>query len=69
MTTRALERASLTGRDAELDEVRRWLDLLADGPAALVVGGEAGIGKATLWEVATAKAAAGDLGTVENVGG
>jgi DNA-binding CsgD family transcriptional regulator/tetratricopeptide (TPR) repeat protein len=58
MTIPALERASLIGRDAELDAVARWLDLLADGPAALVIGGEAGIGKSTVWEVATAEAAA-----------
>ena len=54
----ALARGSITGRDAELDDVSRWLDLAAGGPAALVVGGEAGIGKSILWEVATAQAAA-----------
>jgi DNA-binding CsgD family transcriptional regulator len=58
MTIPTLERASPIGRDAEFDDVRRWLDLLADGPAALVITGEAGIGKSTVWGVATAQAAA-----------
>src|SRR6185369_9261008 len=44
---------SLIGRDDELAEVHRWLDLLADGPAALVIGGEPGIGKSTIWAAAT----------------
>jgi len=59
VTTSSLDHAGLIGRDAELADVRRWLQLLEDGPAALVVGGEAGIGKSTLWQVATAEAAAG----------
>ncbi|HEY2887951.1 MAG TPA: ATP-binding protein, partial [Candidatus Limnocylindrales bacterium] len=58
MTTRTPGRTSLIGRDAELDEVARWLDLIADGPAALVVSGEAGIGKSALWDVATSQAGA-----------
>lgn len=44
--------SELVGRDAELAEVGRWLDLLATGPAGLVVRGEAGIGKTTLWSAA-----------------
>ena len=57
-TTRTADRANPIGRDAEIDEIRRWLDLLAGGPAALVVAGEAGIGKSTVLAVATAEAAA-----------
>lgn len=47
----------LVGRQVELDAVRAWAELLADGPAALVIGGEAGIGKTTVWSAATATAA------------
>lgn len=47
-----MDRASLIGREVELGEVRRWLELLADGPAAVVIGGEAGVGKSAVWEAA-----------------
>jgi len=39
----------VVGREAELDAVERFLDALTAGPAALVIDGEAGIGKTTLW--------------------
>jgi DNA-binding CsgD family transcriptional regulator len=58
VTTRTHHRANPVGRDTEIDEIRRWLDLVAGGPAALVIAGEAGIGKSTILEVATAGAAA-----------
>jgi DNA-binding CsgD family transcriptional regulator len=38
------------GRDDELSEIAAFLDRLPDGPGALVLSGEAGIGKTTLWE-------------------
>ena len=37
------------GREVELATVERFLDGVAAGPSALVVEGEAGIGKTTLW--------------------
>lgn len=37
------------GRSAEFDALRRFLDLIPEGPCALVLEGEAGIGKTTLW--------------------
>ncbi|MBI4261722.1 MAG: AAA family ATPase [Actinobacteria bacterium] len=37
------------GREAELEIGSGFLESLPDGPAALVVGGEAGIGKTTVW--------------------
>ena len=39
----------IVGRDAELAAVERFLAALSDEPAALVVEGEAGIGKTTVW--------------------
>ncbi|MGI8606317.1 MAG: ATP-binding protein, partial [Gaiellaceae bacterium] len=41
--------AELVGRGHELSCVRAFLDMLGGGPAALVLDGEAGIGKTTLW--------------------
>jgi DNA-binding CsgD family transcriptional regulator len=42
----------LVGRHREQAEVDRFLDVLQDGPAALVLEGEAGIGKTTVWRAA-----------------
>ncbi|MEO5704842.1 MAG: AAA family ATPase [Candidatus Limnocylindrales bacterium] len=58
MTAGLHERPSLIGRDAELAEVQRWLELLGGGPAALVFRGEAGIGKSTIWLAARTEALA-----------
>ena len=44
--------APIVGRDAELADVRRWVGRLAGGPAGLVLEGEPGIGKSTLWREA-----------------
>src|SRR5215216_2018841 len=41
--------AEMVGRDEELSSLCAVLDRTADGPAALVLEGEAGIGKSTLW--------------------
>jgi hypothetical protein len=38
----------LFGRQTELALVSRLLDAVPSGPAALILGGEAGIGKSTL---------------------
>src|SRR5262245_35850645 len=47
----------LVGRDAETSRLRAFLAGLADGPSALVIEGEPGIGKTALWEAATGVAA------------
>src|SRR4249920_4230629 len=39
----------VVGRDEELSSVNAFLDQKAEGPAAIVLKGEAGIGKSTLW--------------------
>ena len=41
--------AEIIGRDAELSIVRAFLERPVDGPRALVLVGEPGIGKSTLW--------------------
>ncbi len=40
---------AIVGREAELEAVERFLDGVPSGPLALLVEGEAGIGKTTLW--------------------
>src|SRR5919201_2058106 len=42
----------LVGRDDELVRLREFVSSMADGPRAMVVRGEAGIGKSTLWRAA-----------------
>jgi Cdc6-like AAA superfamily ATPase len=46
----------LVGRDAEIARLSAFLTGLADGPAALVVEGEPGMGKTALLEAALARA-------------
>lgn len=46
----------IVGRETELAAAASLLDRLATGPAALVVIGEAGIGKSTIWASAVADA-------------
>jgi DNA-binding CsgD family transcriptional regulator len=45
------------GRDRELDEVERFLDLVPSGLAALALTGPAGIGKTTVWREGVHRAA------------
>src|SRR5688500_2472294 len=45
---------SLIGRTEELGTVRALLSTPGDGPAVVMLEGEAGIGKTTLWEAAIA---------------
>ena len=45
----AAQTRTLIGRDAELDRVEEFLGAIDSGPAALLLEGEAGIGKTTLW--------------------
>jgi DNA-binding CsgD family transcriptional regulator/tetratricopeptide (TPR) repeat protein len=44
--------AAVIGREAELAAAKRFLDSLPEGPAALVIEGEPGIGKTTVWREA-----------------
>jgi hypothetical protein len=48
----------LFGREAELARVSKLLDGIPSGPVALILGGEAGIGKSTLWLDAISQAKA-----------
>jgi DNA-binding CsgD family transcriptional regulator len=47
---------SILGRAAALEAVTGFIDALADGPAALLVEGDAGIGKTTVWRAAATAA-------------
>jgi hypothetical protein len=47
---------AVIGRDAELDFVDGFLDEVGGGPTALVLSGEAGIGKTILWRVGVEQA-------------
>lgn len=51
------EPSDVVGRDAELAAAADLLDRLSVGPSALVLTGEAGIGKTTVWAAAVARAA------------
>jgi DNA-binding CsgD family transcriptional regulator len=48
----------IIGREPELERIERFLDRLEEGPAALVLEGQAGAGKTTLWREAVARAEA-----------
>ncbi|MGZ6832288.1 MAG: AAA family ATPase [Mycobacteriaceae bacterium] len=41
--------ASVVGRDEEIARINSFLDKVPSGGSALVLEGEAGIGKSTLW--------------------
>jgi DNA-binding CsgD family transcriptional regulator len=47
----------VVGRDRELATVMAFVDALSSGPAGLLLEGEAGIGKSTLWEAGVTAAA------------
>jgi DNA-binding CsgD family transcriptional regulator len=49
---------TLIGRDAELDRVEEFLGAIDSGPVALLLEGEIGIGKTTLWNHGLVSAAA-----------
>jgi len=48
---------SVVGRDAELASIRDFVAGISDGASALVLEGEAGMGKTTLWRVGVEEAA------------
>src|SRR5215210_291812 len=52
---------AIVGREAELVAVERFLDGVPTGPNALVIEGEAGIGKTTVWLAAVQAAEARGL--------
>jgi DNA-binding CsgD family transcriptional regulator len=55
---------AVIGRDDELGSLFAFLDGVEDGPCALVLSGDAGIGKTVLWEEAVERARTGQAGTV-----
>ena len=46
----------VVGREAEIDSVHDFLEAVPDGPIALLIEGEIGIGKTTLWREGIAEA-------------
>jgi tetratricopeptide (TPR) repeat protein len=48
--------AATVGRNEELTAIEEFLGAVADGPAALVLEGEPGIGKTTLWQTGVNRA-------------
>ena len=62
---RSAMRASVVGRDAELAALRDFLAGISSGASLLVLEGDAGMGKTTLWRDALRQAAATGLRTLE----
>ena len=54
-------RGLIVGRDAELASVREFVASVSDGAAALVLQGEAGVGKTTVWAAGVDEAEAAGL--------
>jgi ATP/maltotriose-dependent transcriptional regulator MalT len=48
--------SAVVGRDEELAAIRTFLGRIGEGPCALVLSGEAGIGKTVLWETGVEEA-------------
>ena len=48
--------SEVVGRESEIDSVHAFSDAVPRGPVALVIQGEAGIGKTTLWRAGIADA-------------
>src|SRR5262249_46398038 len=55
-TPLARETRAVVGREREIGALEEFLDHVTDGPCGLVLEGEAGIGKTTLWREAIAGA-------------
>jgi AAA ATPase-like protein len=53
---RAASRLEVLGREQEREHIAEFLDEFRRGPAILLIEGEAGIGKTTLWEFGVAQA-------------
>ncbi len=56
----------IVGREAELASIRGFLDRLASGPVALVIEGQAGIGKTTLWRAGVEEASTRGFSVLAN---
>jgi DNA-binding CsgD family transcriptional regulator len=56
----AVARSDIRGREDELRAIGRFLDAVPGGARGLLIEGEAGIGKTTLWRAAIEEAAARD---------
>jgi DNA-binding CsgD family transcriptional regulator len=56
----------IVGRDEELASMAAFVDEVLDGPAALVLEGEAGIGKSTLWLAGVEHARTRGLGVLSS---
>jgi predicted ATPase len=54
--TAELGHSGVVGRESELGSIAGFLGSITNGPSALVIQGEAGIGKSTLWNEAVAAA-------------
>src|SRR5262245_50121301 len=50
------EKPALVGREREFDELARFLDAVPSGPVGLLLEGDAGIGKTSLWREAVSAA-------------
>jgi DNA-binding CsgD family transcriptional regulator len=57
--------SAIVGREVELAAIERFLDTLAVGPASVLIEGEAGIGKTTLWAESVRLAAARGFSVLE----
>jgi hypothetical protein len=53
--------AELIGRDEELQRVQRFLEAVPAGSRALLITGEAGVGKTSLWQAAVGRAQAAGM--------
>ena len=53
--------AELIGRDEELQSVQRFLEAVPAGARALLIAGEAGVGKTSLWQAAVGRAEAAGM--------
>ena len=60
-----MQSGGLVGREAELEQVLEVLDARAEGDARLVLQGEAGIGKTTIWQAAVDEARRRGIRTLE----
>src|SRR5215469_11722965 len=53
----AISAKNVVGRDGELAAVAAFLDAVSSGPGGLLLAGEAGIGKTTVWRAGATRAA------------
>jgi hypothetical protein len=60
---------TIAGRDAELAKVDAFLDEVERGPSCLLIDGEPGIGKTTLWLHAVSRARARGHAVLETCSG